>query len=547
VPAPLPLLRDWNRFFWTSGEDGRLRFQHCPACDRLQHPPAPICRACGATDLDVQAVWGGAVVQSHTTNVQPWSADQRDPYVVAVVAIDEDPAIHLTTNLVGVDPEVVAVGLRVQVTFQPAEDVWLPFFEPSGEPPAALPDEQDELDRLRSVRPMARTAKFEDDVAITGIGRSTIGRKLMRSPVSLTVEAIHQAVQDAGLTMADIDGLSTYPGTAAEGGYAEGGITAVEAVLGIRPTWHNGGQETPGATGSLIAAMLAVAAGLCRHVVCFRTVWQSSFGELAKRGEVAGTAPRRVSGFDEYLAPYAVQAVHTVAMAASQHMARYGTTRETLGWIALNARANAALDPTAVYRDPLTMDDYLGARTISTPFGLFDCDALCDGAVAVVVSAADAAKETPNPIFVEAVGTQITERMEWDQGVLSHEPQVLGPAAHVWTRTTLRPEDIDVAELYDGFTFNALSWIEALGFCEIGEAKDFLDGGKNIARDGLLPLNTHGGQLSHGRTHGMGLVHEAITQLRGDAGDRQVADAATALVTAGGLTPGSVVLLRRES
>jgi acetyl-CoA acetyltransferase len=192
------------------------------------------------------------------------------------------------------------------------------------------------------------------------------------------------------------------------------------------------------------------------------------------------------------------------------------------------------------------MDDYLAARPISTPFGLFDCDALCDGAVAVVVSAADAAADAPSPVAIEAVGMQITERMEWDQGVLSHEPHVLGPAAHLWTRTTLRPADVDVAELFDGFSFNCLSWIEALGFCEIGEAKHFLDGGKNIARDGQLPLNTHGGQLSHGRTHGMGLVHEAITQLRGDAGERQVRGATTAIATSGGLTPGSAVLFRRD-
>ena len=121
---------------------------------------------------------------------------------------------------------------------------------------------------------------------------------------------------------------------------------------------------------------------------------------------------------------------------------------------------------------------------------------------------------------------QITEPIEWDQGTLIHEPHVLGPSAHVWTRTSLRPSDVDVAELYDGFSFNCLSWLEALGFCEIGEAKDFLEGGKNIARDGLLPVNTHGGQLSHGRTHGMGLVYEAIAQLRGEAGDRQVAERA---------------------
>jgi acetyl-CoA acetyltransferase len=127
---------------------------------------------------------------------------------------------------------------------------------------------------------------------------------------------------------------------------------------------------------------------------------------------------------------------------------------------------------------------------------------------------------------------------------MTHEPQVLGQSAHLWTRTSLRPKDVDVAELYDGFSFNCLSWLEALGFCGIGEAKDFLDGGKAIARDGVIPLNTHGGQLSHGRTHGMGLIHEAVTQLRGEAGERQVKDARVAVVSSGGLTPSGALLLR---
>jgi acetyl-CoA acetyltransferase len=191
------------------------------------------------------------------------------------------------------------------------------------------------------------------------------------------------------------------------------------------------------------------------------------------------------------------------------------------------------------------MDEYLTARTISTPFGLYDCDVPCDGAVAVVVSAVDTAKDLRStPVFVEAVGTQITERQSWDQGTLTHLANVFGPAAHLWSRTSLRPDDVDVAELYDGFSFNCLSWLEALGFCGIGEAKDFLDGGKNIARDGLLPLNTHGGQLSHGRTHGMGLVHEAVVQLRGEGGPRQVPGARVAVVSSGGLTPSGVLLLR---
>lgn len=535
----LPLLRPWNEAFWTSGADGKLRFQHCIACDRLQHPPTPVCRSCGSNDFDEHAVSGRAVVQGHT-------AGPQGP-VVAVVAIDEDPSIRLTTNVVRCEPDDLTVGTPVKVIFEHHEDVWLPLFEPNGDPAVPLPDDRDEIERLRSVRPMVRQDKFEDAVAISGVGMSRIGRKLMAPPLSLTVEAIRRAVDDAGLSMDDIDGLSTYPATPAEGGYAEGGTTAVESVLRIRPTWHNGGHETPGAAGSLIAAMLAVAAGLCRHVVCFRTVWQSTSTELARQSSTTPSIPRRVAGPDEYLVPFGAGALQMVAMAATQHMARYGTTRESLGWIAINARANAALDPTALYREPFTMDEYLSARPISSPFGLLDCDALCDGAVAVVVSAVDAAADTPQPVAVESVGMQITERMEWDQGTLSHEPHVLGPAAHVWTRTTLRPDDIDVAELYDGFSFNCLSWIEALGFCEIGEAKHFLDGGKNIARDGLLPLNTHGGQLSHGRTHGMGLVHEAVVQIRGDAGPRQVDGASTAIVTSGGLTPGGVILLRRSS
>ncbi len=153
----------------------------------------------------------------------------------------------------------------------------------------------------------------------------------------------------------------------------------------------------------------------------------------------------------------------------------------------------------------------------------------------------DAAKDMPRkPVLFEAVGTQIVERTDWDQTTMTHEPQVLGQSAHLWTRTSLRPKDVDVAELYDGFSFNCLSWLEALGFCGIGEAKDFLDGGKAIARDGVIPLNTHGGQLSHGRTHGMGLVHEAVSQLRGDAGERQVKDARVAVVSSGGLTPSGV-------
>jgi acetyl-CoA acetyltransferase len=163
-----------------------------------------------------------------------------------------------------------------------------------------------------------------------------------------------------------------------------------------------------------------------------------------------------------------------------------------------------------------------------------------------VVSDAAVAADLPHQaIRIEAVGTQITERVSWDQDTITHEPQVIGQSAHLWSRSSLQPSDVDLALLYDGFTFNAISWLEALGFCGFGEASDWLDHGRRIALGGELPVNPHGGQLSEGRTHGFGFLYEAITQLRRDAGARQVADATTAVVTSGGGTPSGVLLLQR--
>ena len=257
-------------------------------------------------------------------------------------------------------------------------------------------------------------------------------------------------------------------------------------------------MELPGQAGSVIAAMLAVAGGLCNHVLCFRTVWEATYAARQRAamsgapGSASAIVPQgsnRVGGDMQWRLPYgASSAANWIGMLASAHFDRYGTTRETLGWIALNARKNAALTPWAIYKDPLTMDDYLDARMITTPFGLYDCDVPCDGSVAIIVSRKDlAADMKQKPVLVDAVGTQITERVSWDQGMLDHEPQVTGPAAHLWTRTDLKPADIDLAELYDGFSFNCLSWIEALGFCGWGEAKDFLDRGSDDRARRLAP------------------------------------------------------------
>jgi acetyl-CoA acetyltransferase/uncharacterized OB-fold protein len=544
---PLPQLTPENEFFWTAGADGVLRIQECQSCQALIHPPQPVCRYCRSHEMGVREVSGKATLSAFTVNHRFGFPDLPPPYVVAQVAIAEDPRVRLTTNIIECEPDELELGQTVEVVFEKIEDIWLPLFRQTTEKEPG-PQPQDEIapqDYGTYVRPPLTTEKFEDKSAITGVGASRLGRRLMVPPLSLTIEACEAAIADAGLTFDDIDGLSTYPGLDIAG-MGEGGVSALEGALGLRPTWINGGMDTFGPGGSVIAATMAVATGMARHVLCFRTLWEATFQQMIKEGRMSPPGGPRTSSWQM---PFgATSAAHTLALNAQRHFHRYGTTRETLGWIALNQRANAALNPTAIYRDPMTMDDYMNARMITTPFGLYDCDVPCDGAVAVIVSAVDVARDMPKkPVLIEAVGTQIIERTDWDQTTMTHEPQVLGQSAHLWTRTSLRPTDVDVAELYDGFTFNCLSWLEALGFCGIGESKDFLDGGKAIARDGVIPLNTHGGQLSHGRTHGMGLIHEAVTQLRGDAGERQVKDARVAVASSGGLTPSGVLLLRTDT
>jgi acetyl-CoA acetyltransferase/uncharacterized OB-fold protein len=558
-PRPLPALTDLNRFFWTSGAEGVLRFQRCTGCGALRHVPVPVCSNCFGFGWEPADVSGRAVVVALTVNEHEWIPTMPPPYVIAIVAIEEDNRIRLTTNLVNCAPEDAFVGMKVQVVFEQHEDVWLPLFEPTGEPESGPIPAEDPT--IRQVRPMVRQDKFEEKVAITGAGMSEVGRRLGRHPVELAVEASLRAIEDAGLGFEDIDGICTYPGAAAAAGITEGGVYPVADALRIRPTWHNGAGQTPGLSGSLVSAMLAVASGLCEHVLCYRTLTEATATARA-RSENPGTKATGLSrtlgayagarlddDFSMWRLPFgAASAANWIGMTATTHMKLYGTTRETLGWIALNDRANAAKNPTAIYRDPLTMDDYLSARLISTPFGLYDCDVPMDGSIAIIVSRRDVAGGLRQPpVHVEAIGSQFTERVSWDQGVVDHEQLVIGASKHLWSRTDLTTADMDFAQIYDGFTFNCLSWIEALGFCETGEAKDFLHLGTNIAPDGTIPLNTHGGQLSAGRLHGFGFVHEAIMQLRGQAGERQLPHAEVGVVTTGGggASPGGAMVLTR--
>ena len=196
----------------------------------------------------------------------------------------------------------------------------------------------------------------------------------------------------------------------------------------------------------------------------------------------------RFGGFMQWSLPYgAVSAANWLAMVAQRRMHEFGLTREQLGAIPINNRANAALNPKAIYTDPMSMEDYLAARMITTPLCLFDCDAPCDGSTVVIVSHRDFAADLDHPaVQINALGTALRGRPSWDQFDDMTTMAARDAAASMWERTELKPADVDTAQLYDGFSILTVVWLEALGFCGRGESGPFIEGGANIARDGLV-------------------------------------------------------------
>jgi acetyl-CoA acetyltransferase len=380
---------------------------------------------------------------------------------------------------------------------------------------------------------------------VTGLGQSEVGVRLTRHPLLLTVDAAKEALADAGLTIGQIDGVATYPGRVPSFlGFSPVGADELIDAMGIRATWYMGGGEISSQLGAIVEAANAVKAGLARHVLCFRTVYEAA--ALSRPEEYA--PPRRsgrVEGSSQWTAPFgAISAACWIAQYAMRHVHRYGLTREQLAQIALTDRAHAALNPRALVRKPLTMEEYLSARMISTPFCLYDCDRFTDASTALIVSAGDAIDEvTATPVRIAACAGTV-ERHSWDQA----EWVAAYPTGEdLWKRTDYRPKDVDTVQFYDGFSFNALTWFEALGFCEVGEAGRFIEDGQRIALDGELPMNTFGGQIGAGRLHGFGFAHEAVVQLRGQGGARQVpGDPRVAVATSGGGPLATALLLARD-
>lgn len=385
-----------------------------------------------------------------------------------------------------------------------------------------------------------------NEAYISGVGQSEVGVRLTRSPMGLTLDAIREALDEAGLTVDQIDGVSTYPGKAS--GYlafSPVGSDEVIEQLGIKSKFQLGGMELPAQLSAIANAAMAVKLGLARHVIVFRTVYEAA--GMANPEQYG--APKRdfVEGASQWTNPFwAFSAACWTGQYAMRHMHRYGMKREQLAQIALNAHRNAAINPRAraIVKEPLTMEKYMSARMISSPYCLYDCDRFSDGSTVVIVSSGAALDEIKcEPIRIAAMAGSV-DRFSWDQ---TEWPASYETGEDLWKRTDYKPKDVDTIQFYDGFAFLPITWIEGLGFAKKGEGHEFIDGGTRIARDGELPLNTHGGQLGAGRMHGFGFAHEAVTQLRRKGGERQIpGDPKVAVATSGGGPLAAALLLARD-
>ena len=363
-------------------------------------------------------------------------------------------------------------------------------------------------------------------VAIVGAALSDCGRVDDKSAFELHHQGVTRALEDCGLTKADVDGYASC-GT--------GSLAPVEVAeyLGLRPNWADG-TSVGGATWEFMAghAAAAIEAGMADVVVL-------SYGSTTradlKRGSRTANLSFGTRGPVQFDAPYGHSIISKYAMVAHRHMHEFGTTIEQLAEIAVSTRHNAGFNPDAYYRDPITIADVQSSPMVADPFTTLHCCIRSDGGGAVVLTSEERARDLRRqPVWVLGQGEALntTTMSEWDD--FTESPAVRS-GARAFKRAGLTPDDVDICQVYDAFTGMVLLTLEALGFCKKGEGGPFVEDGK-LRLGGALPTNTDGGGLSacHPGMRGMFLMVEAVKQLRGECGERQVPDPRVACVSATG-------------
>jgi acetyl-CoA acetyltransferase len=385
--------------------------------------------------------------------------------------------------------------------------------------------------------------EFRNKVVVAGVGYSEVGRNTGRSEGSLAIEACAKAIGDAGLTPSQVDGIAAWPDRVSS--VFEGPpISYVYRALGLDSVryWQAFGAG-PGQLSSIIGGTHAIAAGAADVVLCYR----AHLRQETRFYVPGGVDTQTVSGDMALRVPYGLPGgTPRYALWAQRHAYERGYTDEDRGQVVLTCREHAQLNPRAVwYGKPLTMEEYLRSDVIASPLRILDCDMPIDGAVAAVLVAASRVPDLPKrPIYLNAMASATGPTLDaesWaDMSVMASRYA----ADEMWAMTELGPADVDVAQIYDGFSSLTLSWLEDMGFVERGEAGDFLREGRGgLGSD--LPICTDGGSLGGGRLHGFSKLAEAVEQLRGESGPRQVEGAEVAAVCNGGGPVAATFLLTR--
>jgi acetyl-CoA acetyltransferase len=362
-------------------------------------------------------------------------------------------------------------------------------------------------------------------VAIVGAGATPQGKLPGSTALGLSIEAVRRALDDGGLDKSEVDGLLTMPGTTAPEGARN--YLRLGEVLGINPR-YTGSLSMGGATGLVLLqhAALAIGAGLANVVLCV-------FGDAASTG---GSRFSHAAGWGDSWGIWGMFApAANSAMTARRHMHEYGTTSLQLAEVAVACRSHAVLNEDAVMRTPMTIADHQASRLVVDPLRLYDCCLISDGGVAFVVTSLERARHLRRrPVVVLGVGqahsAETIGNPEW-----WYMPHQQAAAEQAYAIAGVGPDDVDVAQLYDNFTISVIVWLEHAGFCKRGEGGAFVEGGR-IRLGGRLPVNTGGGNLSHSYMQGWLHIVEAVRQLRGECGPRQVEGAEVALVTGRGMT-----------
>ncbi|WP_068876839.1 MULTISPECIES: lipid-transfer protein [unclassified Phenylobacterium] len=389
-----------------------------------------------------------------------------------------------------------------------------------------------------------------DKAAVVGIGQTEFSRDSGRGVLSLATEASLKAIADAGLTVDDIDGIVRCEQDTVR-------PYSLAASLGMKDL-HYWADTGPGGVAPCMmmgVAMGAVLSGQAKAVLAFRSLNGRSESRLgAGTSRMSSEVVGGFGSYDEFFLPYGLQtAGQTFALMARRHMLDYGTTPEQLAAVAMTCREHANRTPHAQMAGrPLSLDDYLASRMISSPLRLFDYCLESDGACAVVITTAERAKDLPKPpVLIRAVagGAPRDHRAGMMfPAVTRDDITELGgrqAGAELWRRAGVGPHEMDCAQIYDCFTISVILQLEAYGFCAKGEGGPLAASGA-LKLGGSLPINTGGGHLSEGYVHGMNHIVQAVRQLRGEA-DMQVPGAELAMCTGGPLPVGSSVVFRRAA